>query len=114
MCEPEIGSGRIDCCEPRRGAAAVFVTLWVHTHSLQIIFKTNGNDRSESSNLFDFGSLTLVLLMAANDFIVRDDECSELCGYLALPSSLLKINFKQVAGIRNPLLIGFCGVASRI
>ena len=40
--------------------------------------KTNGHDRSEFSNLFDFGSLTLVLLMAANDFIVRDDVCSKL------------------------------------
>jgi hypothetical protein len=52
-----------------------------------MIFKTNGRDGSESSNLFDFGSLTLVLLMAANDFIVRDDECSKLWGYLALSSS---------------------------
>lgn len=43
--------------------------------------------------------------MAANDFIVRDDECSKLWGYLALSSSHLKINFKQVAGIRNPLCL---------
>lgn len=43
--------------------------------------------------------------MAANDFIFRHDECSELWGYLALSSSHLKINFKQVAGIRNPLCL---------
>lgn len=33
--------------------------------------------------------------MAANDFIVRDDECSELGGYLALWSSRLKINLSK-------------------
>lgn len=64
-----------------------FWWLRVHTHLLQIIFKTNGNDGSESSNLFDLVSLTLVLLMAASDFIVREDECSKLWGYLALKLS---------------------------
>lgn len=43
--------------------------------------------------------------MAANDFIFSHDECSKLRRYLALTSSHLKINFKQVAGVRDPLCL---------
>ena len=94
-------------CEQRRGreAASVFVMAPSPLSLAPAYVKTNGHDRSESSNLFDFGSLTLVLLMAAKHFIVRDDECFKLWGYLALWSFRLKINFKQEAGIRNPLCL---------
>lgn len=98
--------GRIYCrkqCWARK-ARPVFVMASESTLILSRLFlKTNGNDGSESCNLFDFGSLTLVLLMAANDFIVRVDECSKL-GEGALGTQL-KINFKQVAAIQHPFCL---------